>query len=613
MEKEPKSAWTKPWNGRRAVTFWLLIVPLASFFIACLFGLITSASKRSFRPHPSMLTYVERVLAITVVLIIAIALVFAVGNFILWLFHWRNLKRFLFATACLATLIALFYAEEDWRGEHDWEKSKRQWEANGENFDAQSVVPKPVPDDQNFAMSPVWIAQIKYSVGSDRHNTAEAWYGDRIYSEEVSNYLRLLPMWLSDVVGTNWASNLPDPPDALGNWRTGEMADLKSWQSFYRNLQESNSLADIAITSQPQTPARDVLLALSKYDSLIERLRRDSQLPYSRFPIEYGTEDAAAILLPHLGSVKPWADVLELRAVAELQNGQSAKALEDVNLLLRLADANRSEPFIISHLVRAAVLQIALQPIYEGLAGHEWSDAQLTELDAALSKFDMLDAYRFSMHGEMVFVETGLMDYLRRRPEQIGNLSSGTDFNPPSGSQFLGYLIPGGWFYQNGLRCVRGIENYYLPAVDTSRRILSPSSIRRAENSVEEETSSRNAYNILERMLLPSVLGSAITFAYAENSVNLARVAIALERFRLVHGQYPDSLEGLSPQFIDSLPHDIINGQPLHYRRTVNGQFVLYSVGWNEVDDGGVVVPDKKSTFGVDRTQGDWVWRYPEK
>jgi hypothetical protein len=37
---------------------------------------------------------------------------------------------------------------------------------------------------------------------------------------------------------------------------------------------------------------------------------------------------------------------------------------------------------------------------------------------------------------------------------------------------------------------------------------------------------------------------------------------------------------------------------------------VLYSVGWNETDDGGQVVlkPDGKS---VDRDQGDWVWRYP--
>ena len=75
--------------------------------------------------------------------------------FIRWLCCWRNLKRFLFGLACFVTLIALFYAEEDWRGWHDWEKFKHEWEVQGEKFDFASFVPPPVPDDQNFAMTPI--------------------------------------------------------------------------------------------------------------------------------------------------------------------------------------------------------------------------------------------------------------------------------------------------------------------------------------------------------------------------------------------------------------------------------------------------------------------------
>ena len=63
--------------------------------------------------------------------------------------------------------------------------------------------------------------------------------------------------------------------------------------------------------------------------------------------------------------------------------------------------------------------------------------------------------------------------------------------------------------------------------------------------------------------------------------------------------------------FIAKLPHDIINGQPLHYRRTDDGQFVLYSAGWNETDDGGTVALTKGGA--VDREKGDWVWQYPAK
>jgi len=56
-------------------------------------------------------------------------------------------------------------------------------------------------------------------------------------------------------------------------------------------------------------------------------------------------------------------------------------------------------------------------------------------------------------------------------------------------------------------------------------------------------------------------------------------------------GQYPESLEALVPQYAEKLPHDIIGGQGLHYHRTGDGRFVLYSVGWNGKDDGAVDTP----------------------
>src|ERR1035441_4673601 len=90
-------------------------------------------------------------------------------------------------------------------------------------------------------------------------------------------------------------------------------------------------------------------------------------------------------------------------------------------------------------------------------------------------------------------------------------------------------------------------------------------------------------------MMFPALNAAVKKFAFAQASVDLARVACALERYRLANGKYPEMLDALAPQFIETLPHDIINGQPLHYRRTEAGQFILYSVGWNEKDDGGQI------------------------
>jgi hypothetical protein len=87
-------------------------------------------------------------------------------------------------------------------------------------------------------------------------------------------------------------------------------------------------------------------------------------------------------------------------------------------------------------------------------------------------------------------------------------------------------------------------------------------------------------------------------------------VAIALERCRIAQGRYPESLDALAPQFINKLPHDVIGGGQLKYRRADNG-FVLYSIGWNEKDDDGTPAGMKNGL--LDSGDGDWVWQSAAK
>ena len=88
--------------------------------------------------------------------------------------------------------------------------------------------------------------------------------------------------------------------------------------------------------------------------------------------------------------------------------------------------------------------------------------------------------------------------------------------------------------------------------------------------------------------------------------VNEAMVACALERYRAAHGDYPDTLDPRAPSFVQKLPVDLIGGQPLHYRRKNSDNFLLYSVGWNETDDGGVSI--HRDNGYVDPDKGDWPW-----
>ena len=71
-----------------------------------------------------------------------------------WLLNRRTLRRILIGLAWLVTLIAVFYAVENWRGKRAWEKCRRELEAKGEVLDWNAYIPPPVPDEQNIFKAP---------------------------------------------------------------------------------------------------------------------------------------------------------------------------------------------------------------------------------------------------------------------------------------------------------------------------------------------------------------------------------------------------------------------------------------------------------------------------
>lgn len=74
-----------------------------------------------------------------------------------------------------------------------------------------------------------------------------------------------------------------------------------------------------------------------------------------------------------------------------------------------------------------------------------------------------------------------------------------------------------------------------------------------------------------------------------ETERRLMLVAIALERYRLVNGRHPDSLQQLTPDFLEHPIGDPWTGDPLNYRKHADGTFTLYSVGPDGHDNGGAV------------------------
>jgi hypothetical protein len=68
--------------------------------------------------------------------------------------------------------------------------------------------------------------------------------------------------------------------------------------------------------------------------------------------------------------------------------------------------------------------------------------------------------------------------------------------------------------------------------------------------------------------------------------MQVARTAVAVERYRLATGQLPDDLSELVPSHLEEIPLDPFDGRPLRYKKR-DGGYVVYSVGPDGTDDNG--------------------------
>ncbi len=496
----------------------------------------------------------------------------------------RILRRLLVIVACVVTVIALFYAEEDLRGKRAWTKFKREGEAAGEKFDRAAFIPPPVPDDQNFTLTPLLRPAFDFAHTENglRWRDTNAW-------QHLSNIRFDLEVHGSGKKTPN-----------IGEWQQGSLANLAQAADFYRGN-----------TNYPQSAggndAEVVLTALNKFEPDLKELREAAAArPFSRFPIEYDFNPPFAILLPHLAPLKGIISVCEVRAVAELELHKIDDAFADLQLAFRVSDSLHGEPFLIDHLVRLAGLSITMQGIREGLVRHAWSDAQLAAFEKQLANLDLLSDYKHSMRAELAFHISGL-EYFRSLGIKSGPTWDMSGTAQPGLSAFN--WMPGGWYDQNLLVLGEYHRDYIFPGVDETNRLVKPATTVAMDKSLAQLH--MGPYNVLAKLLLPALTKAVSRSARVQTFVDETRVAIAIERYRLAHNEIPDSLNALVPQLISQIPNDLFDGQPLRYKKTGPDAYVLYSIGWNQTDDGGEVALKSGSSPRADDNAGDWVWQYP--
>jgi hypothetical protein len=475
---------------------------------------------------------------------------------------------------------------ENYRGHYVWRKYREELEAKGESFTLIAYAPKPVAPEQNFAATPLFESFFDYTSDRTDHEHPTRWKDKATYDRNQARAAGL------GVLG----SNRRKAPD-MGYWQIGVFADLRPWQEYFTGN------TNFPLAAAPTDPATDVLLALRRYDGVLDELHVASARPYSVFPVHYA--EGYRALLPHLVTFKHVAEVSCLRALAHLQAGHFTEAFRDTQFGLRLAEALKSEPILISQFVRIRLVEMGLQPVWEGLARQCWTKEQISELQTALTRMDILGDYSRTMRTERVsaieIVE------LQRTGQYKPPVRPGDDGEEQAQDFSKIRFLPGGVFCQNQFTIAWRYQESIIPLVDAVQHRVHVSKAKRVGNI--REGTRYHPYSFFANLLMSQVGGIAPHFARGQAAIDLASVACGLEQHRLATGHYPDSLEALGPRFLQNIPPDLITGDLLHYRVTSGSGFVLYSVGWNERDDNGETARAGRIQR-FDLITGDWVWHY---
>lgn len=647
---------------RRAFLVWLV------FFIANA-GLLASFDLDAYRRGNHMPPFWQQCLMSAAGATLALGLWY----FIRWPFtSWRNFRRMLVSLAIFATLVAVFYAEEDWRGKRAWENCKRELEAKGAVLDWNAYIPPPVPDDQNFFTASTNI--LLRFVKQDDPVRADAaahlqWLRLINYFNNESNAFPILDFAKSNqpvVAEISFAAakydstiNLDDPAarDKIQNLvRTTIGRSINGVQGFLFSelpldhlspakieLQSSGpvSIGDlenfipsdlvtnigklaIEATVDPKifqakfvsgriTAAADYLKWSDQFAPAFDEVREALKRPYAIIPGDYSR--AYAMPIPNFVTMRAFVQTLAQRAQCDFLLGKPDDALRELTLIHDVCRILEKPPTgkpetLVEAMINVAISGLYVSTIADGFKLNAWGESQMTALQKQLEEIKLAPYVVAAFEAE----QAGSSHTLETTPaSKIGELfnmsvfTSGKNNRPIwkkiTNPMYLYFkFCPRGWIYQNMVNSVSLVELAYANGVDLKQETISPSSFDEAIRDLTKFLNRRTPFNFWAQIAVPNFTKGWQTTAYNQTLVNEAQIACALERYHLANGNYPETLDALAPQFIAQIPHDLIGGQPLHYRRTDDGKFLLYSVGWNETDDGG-----SPGTL-MDVKKGDWVW-----
>jgi hypothetical protein len=503
----------------------------------------------------------------------------------------RRLAQLLFLLL-LVTAAALFI--EHWRGERALRAWKTEMTARGKIFDPNKL----------------WPARVSSS---------------RDFSNQLAEAVKRLPKSLSKFKDSlSGVSQDQSGRPSRGSKRarpplSHEQNNGSTWQELEAAIREAQPALE-TIRTLMKDPPRTV------ETEIIKRL-----------------EDLDAFLYPI--NIRRSSQALHAAVIVDLHRGDLDAALANLEALQGCVRFHADDPTLVNYMLRVALIGLGSDACWDALQDDRWTEPQLLRLKKACQSNVLFPQMPNVLAGERV-AHLHSMDWFASHSYQAW-IDRFTDIHKSFGSK-PAELDTANW---NGLWrkwIFHPVWSYawraqdeldYLKYSQQDLGIVREAAERGSWVYLKErQTALRNSYrrpvadwrfyrslplhNIISeivggtRVELPKCPYPDFSRAWFVTAKNLTRhemvnTVIALKRYQLREGKMSNGLAALVPAYLDAVPRDLVDGQPLRYRLNADGSFVLYSVGEDAQDDRGDSRPAESSTgqHSRDRWAGrDWVW-----
>ncbi|NLH16717.1 MAG: hypothetical protein GX455_09065 [Phycisphaerae bacterium] len=264
---------------------------------------------------------------------------------------------------------------------------------------------------------------------------------------------------------------------------------------------------------------------------------------------------------PYSSSFKVYGYLWELESVLCIERKDYEGTLNNIQDNIRYGDSLKRYPYFVDYLNYSGVHLRNIRIMERILNSQQVEERILDEMNRCLD-------YPLSPQ----IVEDALRDELPSLLEIQSDPSSWTGSNS---------LFSNKAAQSNIVECLDIIEELI-----TAHSYGHPERFRRIQVVRKKINGMTSFFHPVSTMEIPSLTLTCRMNLQIEAGFDSVRISIAIERFRLETGKLPERLEELTPKYMEKVPIDPFDGQPLRFKRLEKG-YVIYSIGEDGKDDGG--------------------------